>query len=157
MSPGKLHELGNEKLDKIASLSSSLVDLKLRQEKLLQEKDKLMKEKSLKIKASRIAEFNQKTTEMDEKERDLCRKTNQLVDDFVQNCDDSPFQKALINILNNLKGIFFSTYCVPTVDSKILRIVVFCQFWPYCTIWGHNYAVWHYLSTSRTANYIFKI
>lgn len=104
MSPGKLHELGNEKLDQIASLSSSLVDLKTRQEKLEQEKNRLAKEKCQKLKEMKMADFNQKSMDMDEKERELCRKTNKLVDDFLSKCDDSPFHKALIHILNNLKG-----------------------------------------------------
>ena len=42
--------------------------------------------------------------EMDAKERELCKKTNQLVDELVDTCDETPFHKALIKILGNMKG-----------------------------------------------------
>lgn len=42
--------------------------------------------------------------ELEAKERELCKKTNQLVDELVDTCDDTPFHKALIKILGNMKG-----------------------------------------------------
>ena len=104
MSPGKLQDFENEKLDQISSLSTSILELRKRHAQLSIEKENLMKDKCLKFKEARIAEFEQKTTAIDEKERELCRKTKQLVDDLFGTCEDTPFHKALIQILSNLKG-----------------------------------------------------
>lgn len=68
--------------------------------------DKLneMRDKCEQVKKRRLEEYKRKSNELDEKERELCRKTNQLVDELVFICDDTPFHKALIKILGNLKG-----------------------------------------------------
>lgn len=50
---------------------------------------------------------------MDEREKELCRKTNKLVDELMDTCDETPFHQALLNILGNLKGIvasFFASF-----------------------------------------------
>lgn len=65
-----------------------------------------MKEKCMRLKKLRMEDYKQQSMKMDEKERELRRKTNQLVDDLVKTCDDTPFHNALIQILGNLKGIF---------------------------------------------------
>ena len=57
------------------------------------------------VKKLRLQELENKSQELQEKERALSRKTTDLVDELVAACDDSPFQKALIKILRNLKGI----------------------------------------------------
>lgn len=58
---------------------------------------------------------------MDEKERELCRRTTELVDNLADSCDETPFNKALLQILGNLKGnnirfvfnfVFFKLYNV---------------------------------------------
>lgn len=54
----------------------------------------------------RLEEYKQKSIEMDEKERALCRHTNKLIDQLVDCSDGTPFQKALIQILGNMKGKF---------------------------------------------------
>ena len=71
-----------------------------------------MKTKCEMVKKMRLQEYKDKTMEMDKKERELCRKTNQLVDELVEACEDTPFQKALLKILGNLKGIAI-TYKFP--------------------------------------------
>lgn len=48
--------------------------------------------------------YKEKSLQLDEKERELCRKTNQLVEDLAATCEDTPFHKALIKILKNMKG-----------------------------------------------------
>lgn len=105
MSPGKLLQVEQKKLDDIYSLSTNLVDLKKRQSQLSNEKDNLLKEKCERIKKMRLDEFKGKSLEMDEKEKDLCKKTNLLVDQLVNTCGEIPFNKALIDILRNFKGI----------------------------------------------------
>ena len=56
-------------------------------------------------------EYNGKATEMDEKERELCRRTNRLVQEFVSSCDETTFNKTLVNILGNMKGKLHF-YCI---------------------------------------------
>ena len=109
MSPGKLLEVEQEKLDKISSLSSAMLDLKKRQLSLEKEKSLITQEKCSRLKKLRHDEYKGKANEMDEKERNLCRKTNRLVDEFISTCDETPFHKALVHILENLKGTFTLT------------------------------------------------
>ena len=108
LSPGKLHEVEQKKLDQISILSSNLLELKKRQSQLEVEKNNLMKEKCERQRKIRLEEYHGKTAQMDEKERELCRKTNQLVDELVEICDNTPFHNALIQILGNLKGIYMT-------------------------------------------------
>lgn len=105
MSPEKLQEVEQQKLDKISSLSANLIELKKRQLRLEDERNNLMKEKCSRLKKLKLEEHRGKTTEADEKEKELCRKTNQLVNEVVDACDDTPFHNALIEILGNLKGM----------------------------------------------------
>ena len=49
-------------------------------------------------------QYKEMAAVLDAKERELCKKTNQLVDELVDSCDESPFHKALIKILGNMKG-----------------------------------------------------
>lgn len=83
-----------------------MLELKKRQGQLAQEKSNLLKEKCDRSKKQRIEQYKRQTAEIDEKERELCRKTNQLVEELVNTCDDTPFHKALIQILSNMKGIY---------------------------------------------------
>ena len=103
----------------ISSLSTALLELKNRQSDLETEKNKMMKEKCEKLKKLKLAEYRGKKADMDDKERELCRKTNKLVDDFVSTCDDSPFNQALIEILGNLKG---NSYRFLTADCFFYHI-----------------------------------
>ena len=59
------------------------------------------------VKKKRIEEYKQMAKELDAKERELCKRTSQLVDELVDTCEDTPFHKALIKILGNLKGKYF--------------------------------------------------
>ena len=52
----------------------------------------------------RLEEYKKKTKELDKKERAHCRRTNQLMEELVETCDETPFHKALIKILGNMKG-----------------------------------------------------
>ena len=63
-----------------------------------------MKDKCEEIKKFRMEEHRQKSNDLSEKERALTRKTNQLIDDLMAECEDTPFHKALIRILKNVKG-----------------------------------------------------
>ena len=63
-----------------------------------------MKEKCDRQKRMSMEEYKGKTAEMDEREKELCQKTNKLVDELVDTCGDTPFHKALIELLRNLKG-----------------------------------------------------
>lgn len=99
-----MEEVEQEKLDKISTLSVSLLDLKKSLKKLENDKNTLMHEKCSRMKKLRQEDYNRKTTDMDEKEKELCRRTNQLVDDLVEACDESRFNKALVQVLRNLKG-----------------------------------------------------
>lgn len=56
------------------------------------------------MKKKRLDDFKEKNLEMDKKEREQCRKTNQLIQELVDTCDNTPFNKALIKILGNMKG-----------------------------------------------------
>lgn len=99
-----MEEAENNKLEKISAISATLLELKKRHGRLAEEKENLMREKFLKLKRSRLEEYRQKAADMDEKEKELCRKTNELLDDLIQTCDDTPFQRALVEILGNLRG-----------------------------------------------------
>lgn len=82
----------------------TLLDLKKKQWDLNAEKTVNLRTKCEMVKKMRLEAYKAKTNELDAKERELCRKTNQLVDELVATCDDTPFHKALIKILGNLKG-----------------------------------------------------
>lgn len=92
------------KLDSISDMTMTLLDLKKKQADLNAEKTIQLRTKCELVKKMRIESYKLKTSELDEKERELCRKTNKLVDELVANCEDTPFNKALIKILKNLKG-----------------------------------------------------
>ena len=85
-------------------MSKSLMDLKQRKSSLHAERTNQMKNKSEIVRKMRLQEYKDKSKELDERENDLCQKTNQLVDELVSASDDTPFNKALIKILKNLKG-----------------------------------------------------
>lgn len=68
-----------------------------------------MKSKSEIVRKKRLEEYKEKNKELDKTERNLCRKTNQLMEELVSASDDSPFNKALIKILGNMKGISYKT------------------------------------------------
>lgn len=104
MSPGRMQEAESEKLDQISSISSSLLELKKRYSKLAEEKENLMRDKLIRLKKNRIEEHKQKASQLDEKERELCRRTNELVDKLLKTSDDSPFHRALMDVLGNMKG-----------------------------------------------------
>lgn len=63
-----------------------------------------MKEKFEQQSKLRLEEYRGRTVEMDEREKELCLKTNQLVDELVTTCEETPFHKALLHILGNMKG-----------------------------------------------------
>ena len=88
-------------------MSSSLIDLKKKQSVLLLERSQQMKTKCDIVRNTRIQQYKEKSQDLDQKERELCRKTNQLVDELVSTCGDTEFHKALIKVLSNLKGIIF--------------------------------------------------
>ena len=102
-SPSR-HEGESRKLDEIADLSSRLLDLKKTQSWLIDQKMKNLQSKCQRIKKVRIEEYKQKTSELDAKEKELCRKTNKLVEELANSSEDTPFHHALIKILGNLKG-----------------------------------------------------
>ena len=81
-----------------------MLDLKKKQKDLNDEKAVHLRTKCELIKKMRLASYKEKSDALDAKERELCRKTNQLVDELVAECDDTPFHQALIKILGNLKG-----------------------------------------------------
>lgn len=91
-------------MEHISQLSSSLLDLKKKKDNIQKETTLHLKNKCDLVKKKRIEEYKVMTTEINAKERELCRKTNQLVDELVDACDDTPFQKALMKVLTNLKG-----------------------------------------------------
>lgn len=86
-------------------MSITMLDLKKKQKDLNEEKNVNLRTKCEQVKKLRLEAYKQKSNELDAKERELCRKTNQLVDELVAICDDTPFHKALIKILGNLKGM----------------------------------------------------
>ena len=104
MSLTKLQGAEQTKLDTIAEMSITLLELKKKQSDLNAEKSVHLRTKCELVKKMRLDAYRQKANELDAKERELCRKTNQLVDELVAICDDTPFHKALLKILGNLKG-----------------------------------------------------
>ena len=100
-----MQEVEQKKLDEISLLSASLVELRKRQGQLDDERNNLMKEKCDRVRKIRLEEYKGKSNDLDEKEKELILKTNQLADELVNTCDKTPFHQALINILGNLKGI----------------------------------------------------
>ena len=104
-SPGRLQEAEIEKLNRISNMSASLLDLKKKQSELEQKRPGPLKDKCEIVKKMRFQEYQLKSQELQEKERDLSRQTKDLVDELVAECNDTPFHKALIKILRNLKGI----------------------------------------------------
>lgn len=104
MSPDALQDEELLKLQEISDMSTHILDLKKKKKVLAADRNVEMKNKCDRVKKMRLLEYKKKNQELDEKERDLCRKTNQLVDDFVEICDNTPFHKALIKILGNMKG-----------------------------------------------------
>lgn len=113
-------EVEQEKLNRISSLSSNLVELKKRQSQLQVQKKKISEDKCSKLQKLRQEEMRGRTNEMDENEKELCRSTNRLVDEFINTCDDSAFNKTLVNVLGNMKGnsfLFFIVFFL--ADSKI--------------------------------------
>lgn len=115
MSPGKIQEAESQKLDTISELSSRLLDLKKTHSWLLEQKVKNLKTKCHRLKKVRIEEYKAKSNELDEKEREICRKTTKLVDELASTCDDTPFHKALLKILENLKGKLRNKICLNIV------------------------------------------
>lgn len=107
MSPGSNFLAEKEKLDRIYDISLSLLALNKTKSQLMADHTRQMQEKCDLLKRNRIQEYKNQRQELDAKERELCRKTNQLAAELVDTSDDTPFQKALIKILGNLKGIFF--------------------------------------------------
>ena len=97
-------EVEQQKLDEIATVSNSMLELKIQQSTLHQEKIVQLQTNCDRLKKMRLEEYDKTSKELDEKEKELCRKTNQLVQELVSTCDDTPFHKALIKILGNLKG-----------------------------------------------------
>ena len=94
-------------MDQISQLSSDLLTLKVKKSKIHKESSAHLKTKCDIVKKNRIDQYKKMSTELDAKERELCKKTNQLVDELVATCGDTPFHKALIKILRNLKGKTF--------------------------------------------------
>ena len=95
-------------------MSSSLLELKKKHSALLLEQSQQMKTKCDMVRKRRLLEYKEKSQQLDLKEKELCKRTNQLVDELVATCDETPFHKALIKILNNLKGKQLVTaYCKP--------------------------------------------
>lgn len=96
-------------------MSITMLDLKKKQKDLHNEKAVYLRTKCEAVKKMRLEAYKQKSNELDAKERELCLKTNQLVDELVATCDNTPFHKALIKILSNLKGkiITFCSYRSP--------------------------------------------
>lgn len=93
-----------EKLAEIASLATSLLQLKNQQSQLNEEKALFVRTKCDQVKKKRIEEHRLKSQELDSKEKELTKKTKQLVDELMDTCEDTPFHRALLNILKNLRG-----------------------------------------------------
>lgn len=119
-----------EKLDQICNQSASLIELKERQCQLEIEKTIILKDKCEKLRNIRILENRSKSMEMDEKERELCRQTNLLVDELMDTCDDSPFHKALIDILGNFKGILFYRFIAVSDRRQFTLEFYYHRFFP---------------------------
>ena len=76
----------------------------MKKTQILEEGSAHLKDKCEMVKKKRIEQYKQMAIALDAKERELCKKTNQLVDKLADTCDDTPFHKALIKILGNMKG-----------------------------------------------------
>ena len=99
-----MKEIENKKLDDIESISNNMLELKIKQAKLEKERIVQLKNKCDQVKKLRIEDYRKRKTDLDEKERELSRKTTQLVEELAATCDNTPFHKALLKILGNLKG-----------------------------------------------------
>ena len=99
-----MKKVENDKLDKIESISNNMLALKIQQAKLEKERIVQLQNKFDQVKQLRIEDYRQRKTELDEKERQLSRKTTQLVEELAATCEDTPFHKSLLKILGNLKG-----------------------------------------------------
>lgn len=118
MSPQQMEEVEQEKLDKIQTLSISLLELKKNLTNLENEKKIHLQEKCSMLKKMRKDEFSRKATDIDEKERELSRITKQLVDELINSCEETPFNKALINVLSNLRGIIIYSFLKLEPDKQ---------------------------------------
>lgn len=101
-----MKEIENTKLDEIESISNNMLELKIQQAKLEKERIVQIKNKCNQVKQLRIDDYRRRKTDLDEKERELSRKTTQLVEELAATCEDTPFHKALLKILGNLKGSY---------------------------------------------------
>lgn len=99
-----MKEIENTKLDEIESISNNMLELKIQQAKLEKERIVQIKNKCNQVKQLRIDDYRKRKTDLDEKERELSRKTTKLVEELAATCEDTPFHKALLKILGNLKG-----------------------------------------------------
>lgn len=104
LSPGRLQDAELEKLNRISTMSASMIDLKKKHSSLMEEIVRLMKKKDEIEKNRKMQKYKEQNQKLDEKERELCRKTNQLLQELASCSDESPFNKALINLLGNMKG-----------------------------------------------------
>ena len=100
----KLREVESRKLDEIETISINMLELKIQQTKLNKEKLVQLKTKCDQVKKMRVEEYRKKKSALDDKERELSRKTTQLVEELAATCEDTPFHKSLLKILGNLKG-----------------------------------------------------
>ena len=121
-------EVEVNKLDKISELTSSLIELKKKQSQLKAQEANEIESKCAKIKKMRLEQYKKMTKELDAKERDLCRKTNQLVDELVAICEDTPFHKALLKILRNLKGTYMCVCVSVAPRVRVRRAACVCFF-----------------------------
>ena len=115
-----MKEIENKKLDDIESISNNMLELKIQQAKLEKERIVQLKNKCAQVKQLRIDDYRKRKTDLDEKERELSRKTTQLVAELAATCEDTPFHKALLKILSNLKGIFL--FMIFNVARLILKL-----------------------------------
>lgn len=99
-----MKEVENIKLDEIEAISTNMLELKIQQAKLEKERIVQLKNKCDQVKQLRIENYRRRKTDLDEKERELSRKTTKLVQELAATCEDTPFHKALLKILGNLKG-----------------------------------------------------
>ena len=104
LSPGRVQDEEQDKLEEIARLSTSLIDLRTQKSQIMGEGYVHLQTKCDLVKKKRMEQYKQMSAALDAKERELCKKTNQLVDELVDSCDDTPFHKALLKILGNMKG-----------------------------------------------------
>lgn len=106
---GELEQEERSMLDQISELTTRLLDLKKTQSWLNDQRAKSLKTKCLRMKKLQLDEYKAKNIELDDREKELCRKTNQLMADLTSTCDNTPFQKSLIKILQNLKAAMNTT------------------------------------------------